>query len=285
MKKYYIGLLALALLTTGFAIFTVLKASAQKQDKETERKSQEIATKLNAYVNKNRRLPETLDEANIKDVPTTIRYVKESDSIYKFCETYNNESSYGGSGITSLLWGTALQNYDDTQYDDDFYNDTSYNQSSLYPSYSHDKGENCQTVEPYSIKNSYINNSYNQSTTGTSSSTIAIKARDTERETDIKAMHGQIEAYYAQKGYYPSLSNMNDSTFRTSNLKGLDTEALKDPVGKVASLVKSPLKNYYSYAVTASGGVACDNKPEDCAMYVLTATLERGGTYTKSNLN
>src|SRR5437588_436170 len=39
---------------------------------------------------------------------------------------------------------------------------------------------------------------------------IQQKARNTERQTDIKALHGQVEAYYAQNGKYPTLANMND---------------------------------------------------------------------------
>src|SRR5215210_4043905 len=62
---------------------------------------------------------------------------------------------------------------------------------------------------------------------------IQQKARNTERETDIKAIHGQVEAYFAQNGKYPTLANLNDGTpttgFRAVNMKGLDQEALRDP--------------------------------------------------------
>lgn len=114
---------------------------------------------------------------------------------------------------------------------------------------------------------------------------IQQKARNTERQTDIKAIHGQVEAYYAQNGRYPTLANLNDSSFRTANMKGLDEEALKDPKGTAATLVAAPAANAYAYAVTATGGGACDNATNDCAVYVLTATNEGGGTFTKNNLN
>jgi type II secretion system protein G len=114
---------------------------------------------------------------------------------------------------------------------------------------------------------------------------IQQKARNTERTTDIKAIHGQVEAYYAQNGKYPTLANLNDSTWRTTNMKGLDSEALKDPKGSAQTLVASPAANSYSYAVTASDGTACDNTTKDCAQYTLTATYEGGGTFAKSNLN
>ncbi len=115
---------------------------------------------------------------------------------------------------------------------------------------------------------------------------IQQKARDTERTTDVKAIHGQVEAYYAQNGKYPTLANLNDSTWRGTNMKGLDQEALKDPKGSAYTLAGSAGANTYSYAVTAADGTtACDNSTNDCAKYTLTATLEGGGTYTKTNLN
>jgi len=72
----------------------------------------------------------------------------------------------------------------------------------------------------------------------TTFSGIQQKARDTERETDIKAMHGQVEAFWAQKGYYPSLTDMNTAAFVTANLKGLDAGAFKDPKGATAHLLQ-----------------------------------------------
>ncbi|HSX46860.1 MAG TPA: type II secretion system protein, partial [Patescibacteria group bacterium] len=98
------------------------------------------------------------------------------------------------------------------------------------------------------------------------------KARDTKRETDIKALHGQVEAYFAQAGKYPTLANLNDTTWVGANLKGLDKSALQDPKGSSQTLASSPAANVYSYAVTASDGTACDNSTKDCAQYTLTAT-------------
>ncbi len=114
---------------------------------------------------------------------------------------------------------------------------------------------------------------------------IQQKARNTERQTDIKAIHGQVEAYYAQSGKYPTLANLNDSTWRAANMKGLDVEALKDPRGSASTLVAAPAADTYAYAVTASDDTACDNSAKDCAKYTLTATYEGGGTFAKSNLN
>lgn len=114
---------------------------------------------------------------------------------------------------------------------------------------------------------------------------IQQRARNTERQTDIKAIHGQVEAYYAQNGRYPTLANLNDGTFRSANMKGLDAEALKDPKGTAQTLVATAAANAYSYDVQASGGGACDNATNDCVQYTLTATYEGGGTFAKTNLN
>jgi len=115
---------------------------------------------------------------------------------------------------------------------------------------------------------------------------IQQRARNTERETDIKAIHGQVEAYYAQNGRYPTMANLNDGTWRSTNMKGLDQEALRDPKGSSAALAATPggAANVYTYETVST---TCDNTPTggDCTGYTLTATREGGGTYTKTALN
>lgn len=112
---------------------------------------------------------------------------------------------------------------------------------------------------------------------------IQQKARDTERKTDINAVHGQVEAYNAQNGKYPTLANVNDPTFRSTNLKGLDAAALADPKNAASqTLCAASTASCYGYTVLPSG---CDNSATDCTSYTLTATLEAGGTYVKQSLN
>lgn len=114
---------------------------------------------------------------------------------------------------------------------------------------------------------------------------IQQKGRNTKRQTDIKALHGQLEGYFAQKAQYPTLANLNDSAWRNTNMKGLDAAGLQDPKGTSQTLVGSPTSNAYAYAVTADDGTACDNSTTECTKYILTATLEGGGTFAKSSLN
>ncbi len=125
---------------------------------------------------------------------------------------------------------------------------------------------------------------------------IQQKARDTERKTDIKAIHGQLEAYQAQNGKYPTLANMNDSAangFRATNMKGLDAAAIQDPKWSATSACPAnavpilqnanpPSIGCYGYLVLPAG---CDNAITDCATYTLVANLEGGGTYVKQSLN
>ena len=116
---------------------------------------------------------------------------------------------------------------------------------------------------------------------------IQQKARNTERTTDIKAIQAHLEAYNAQAGMYPTLANMNDATWRSTNTKGLDADALADPKAPtVKTLVAAPVANAYSLQVfQADGSTACTNAVgAECAVWTLTATLEGGGTYVqKSN--
>ena len=110
---------------------------------------------------------------------------------------------------------------------------------------------------------------------------------DVERKTDINALHGQIEAFYAQYGAYPTLANINDPNWRSQNMKGLDNEALKDPKGSSTTIVGTPKVGAYSYVAEPAN---CDNltgfeSNGDCYAYTLTAILDDGGTYVKTSLN
>ncbi len=117
----------------------------------------------------------------------------------------------------------------------------------------------------------------------TTFSGIQKKARDTERETDIKALHGQVEAYFAQNGKYPTLANLQDNAWIGENLKGLDVESAHDPKGADGNNISgSAGANQYGYAVTPTG---CNNTDTECTGYTLTATKEGDGTFVKNALN
>lgn len=139
-------------------------------------------------------------------------------------------------------------------------------------------------LKQFGIDPSFIKQFYQGYQAGLSGG-AASSAKDTERQTDIKALHGQLEAYYAQNGRYPTLANVNSSSWRQQNMLGLDNEALKDPDGSSYNLVAAPQPNNYAYVVKAANGTACDNVSKDCTAYTLTAVLSDGSSFTKQSLN
>jgi Domain of unknown function (DUF4190) len=108
------------------------------------------------------------------------------------------------------------------------------------------------------------------------------KERDTERQDDIKAIHGQLEAYYAQNGKYPAFEQLNDRAWRTQNLGKLLETQMTDPLGYASQLTEFGTDYTYGYDVRP---LQCDNQRIDCTGYTLTSYLEDSSTYTKSALN
>ncbi len=107
---------------------------------------------------------------------------------------------------------------------------------------------------------------------------IQQKARNTERETDVKALHSQIEAYYAQNGYYPDINNVT-----TTDLKGLDADALLPPNSTTGINATAATIDSYAYIAAPSG---CTTAAGDCTSYQLTAVVEGGGgNIVKDSLN
>lgn len=114
---------------------------------------------------------------------------------------------------------------------------------------------------------------------------IALKQRNTQRQNDISDIRDQLEAYYYQNNKYPTLQELNDATWRQKNMKGLDSSDLQDPSSKSDTVVATPAKDVYAYTVTSASGKACNNEKALCTQYTLTATIEGGGTFVKTNLN
>ena len=113
------------------------------------------------------------------------------------------------------------------------------------------------------------------------------KARDSERKTDINAVAGQLEAFYANKGYYPPVVDFNSSTFRAANEIRLDTKALADPSTPATESLTAGTgagKVYYMDAKDGSGA-ACTAANSQCASYTLTSNLEQtgAGQYSRSS--
>lgn len=109
--------------------------------------------------------------------------------------------------------------------------------------------------------------------------------RNTERQRDIKELRNGLEAYFAQTNQYPSLKDLNETSWRSSNMKSIDAEVFRDPSGSDSRLAGKPAAKVYAYTVTSASGAPCGTAKDPCTQYSLTATLEGGGTYVKNNLN
>lgn len=119
---------------------------------------------------------------------------------------------------------------------------------------------------------------------------IQSKARNSKRQVDLQSLQTQIEAFYSQNGYYPSLTDMNSGAWRTINMKSLDVGAMTDPSNPgVSTLVTAPVLKSYAYQVTDNAGATCESTDTTCAKYTLTAsyegTVNGAATYTKANLD
>src|SRR6185437_14654013 len=64
---------------------------------------------------------------------------------------------------------------------------------------------------------------------------IQQKARDSQRQTDITALDQHLEAFYGENGYYPTLKDLQTTSFVADNMKGLDPQALVSPEGTAIS--------------------------------------------------
>jgi prepilin-type N-terminal cleavage/methylation domain-containing protein len=125
----------------------------------------------------------------------------------------------------------------------------------------------------------------------TTYSGIQAKARNSKRQSDIATIQTQLEAFYSQNGYYPSLHDMNSENWLNANMKTLDQESLIDPssVAQSKILANKPTKDQYSYQVSDSGGNSCEKVDTECAQYTLTSEYEGvvngSTTFTKSNID
>lgn len=145
LRKYLIGLGALMVFVVVLVVMVLVQAGGFKEDTKTYKAADAASQKLNDYVSSNQTIPSSLDEAGVKDVPSSISYTKLSSSKYKFCATYNSDSNGFDTAavesdiLTAQTGGTASS---------DTFTGSSSNYD-LYISPTHHKGANCQTVEPY----------------------------------------------------------------------------------------------------------------------------------------
>lgn len=109
------------------------------------------------------------------------------------------------------------------------------------------------------------------------------RARDSERKTDINAVAGQLEAFYANKGFYPPRADFQSTTFRSANEIRIDDKAFADPSSPNTktfndNIAPDPVPNgtarVYYYDARNADGTACDTAGDQCAQYTVSASLE-----------
>ena len=117
---------------------------------------------------------------------------------------------------------------------------------------------------------------------------IRIRERNNTRISDIKVIQQNLEIFYARSGFYPSLVEMNDSSWTTANIKQIPHSDLIDPSSKnnIQLFTQNSTKTNFGYNVSSTSGMACNNKTIACSQYVLTASLEGGsGIFEEKSLN
>ncbi len=95
-------------------------------------------------------------------------------------------------------------------------------------------------------------------------------AQDTERKSDINAIHAQLESHYAQFAEYPTEKEL--SLEYDTQIPGADIETLTDPDGDFIQ------QGDYLYRPSICTAVGCQH-------YELSSHLEDGSKYTKKSLN
>ncbi|HSX47351.1 MAG TPA: hypothetical protein VLF63_01110 [Patescibacteria group bacterium] len=108
---------------------------------------------------------------------------------------------------------------------------------------------------------------------------------DAKRQTNMKSLQTQLEAFFSEQGYYPSRADMNNSSWLDTHLASLDRSVLQDPQGTSKTLASLPAAKVIAYQPTTSSGVSCENNDSMCAKYKLTATLSDGSKYTLNELD
>lgn len=105
---------------------------------------------------------------------------------------------------------------------------------------------------------------------------IQQRARNSERQTDLRALSSQLEAYYTKNGSYPTLANINSATWRPGNQfnAGDSGKAMFDPMNTAAAIgsttVTAATTAYlYNYVTIPA---VCTAITDDTAAIIASAT-------------
>lgn len=106
-------------------------------------------------------------------------------------------------------------------------------------------------------------------------------ATDTKMKSDLATIQSDVESYYSATGSYPTLAQLNDSTWRAQNHVNLNTESMSPDSNSAVLVADTPTSGYYSYSVSP---VDCTgDKVKPCTDYTVSALLTNGQTYTQQS--
>lgn len=115
---------------------------------------------------------------------------------------------------------------------------------------------------------------------------VQARARNTERQTDIKAVASQLEVYYTNNGNYP----VNAAAITTTTLQGLSADAVKNPQNTAANAFTAtvtPTEQQYGYiGYLSDGTTAClTTAPANCQKFKLAYKPEGEAIKVVDSLN
>ena len=110
------------------------------------------------------------------------------------------------------------------------------------------------------------------------------KARNSKRQTDVNALASHLAVFFANNGYYPTITDLQSATWVSTNLKGFDPAALTDPNGSSIT-GNAPVAGTYAYSYVTQGCTTTQpsSSTNECTSFVLTAEEEGGGTFSKAS--
>ena len=171
---YKIGLAVIGVFVIVLVVMVVTQANGAKQDTNSFNEATKIANTLNDYIDSNGTVPQSLSDAGVVNIPSSVTYTKVSDSSYRFCVTYNSESSnFNATATETSLLSSAVNGANGSTNLNDFSGGTAKASGILIIDPTHHKGKNCQTVSPYSLNSNglSVNDSSSLSTSPSTAST------------------------------------------------------------------------------------------------------------------
>jgi|GEM_PF-2370658 hypothetical protein len=108
---------------------------------------------------------------------------------------------------------------------------------------------------------------------------------DNQRRDNIDAIHGALQAYSAEKGVYPDLTNLNSDSFRQAAFTDLEPTDFKDPDDTDSRVIitRTPQRGVYAYEPVDANGYTCEPVDRSCLGYSVSAILSDGEVYTLSS--